>query len=429
MHHQLARTFALLVLACYLLACAAPLPLAQTTAAPTQRWIVRDSAELLAMLPSEMPDLAPPPAVDAGTLAAWREPPSAWMRHALRAIQADSQLPPHAARSMMLLAVALNDALQSAEDVRASGHAVADDAVLAAVAERMLSALFPLRADAARADAQVAAWVGFWRGDDSAEAVLRGQQLGALVSDAVLAWAAADGSQYAQIDFVPPSGAGFWQPTAPSFASPDLVGWGNVATVALADAALFDAPAPPAWDDETFVASREQFVALQGQLDDADRALARHWAAGMGTVTPPGMWIQIALDLVAREQVPTRKSAAIYAALGVALHDVAVACWHSKYAYVVARPIQWMAGIDPAWKPLLVTPAHPSYPSGHAAFSGAASAVLAAFFPNDAAALAAQAEEAAHSRIVGGIHWSIDGSGGLAQGRAVAAVVVDRVTR
>jgi membrane-associated phospholipid phosphatase len=293
----------------------------------------------------------------------------------------------------------------------------------------MLSALFPLRADSARTEAQSVAWVGFWRGEDAAEAVLRGQQLGVLVADAVLAWAAADGSQAAQVDYVPPRDVGFWQPTAPSFSGPELAGWGQVATVAIVDAALFGAPTPPAWGDEAFVASREQFVALQAALDEDDRAIAQYWAAGMGTVTPPGLWMQTALDMVARAQLPTHEAATLYAALGVALHDVAVACWHSKYHFAVARPIQWMQTHTPGWKPALTTPAHPAYPSGHAAFSGAASAVLAEFFPAEAEALIALAEEAAHSRVVGGIHWSIDGSSGLAQGRAVAAVVLDRVRR
>ena len=53
--------------------------------------------------------------------------------------------------------------------------------------------------------------------------------------------------------------------------------------------------------------------------------------------------------------------------------------------------------------------------------TGASMAVLAALFPSEADRLNGLAEEAAFSRVLGGIHYRFDGDVGLALGRAVAA--------
>ena len=77
---------------------------------------------------------------------------------------------------------------------------------------------------------------------------------------------------------------------------------------------------------------------------------------------------------------------------------------------------------DPTWLPLIVTPPFPSYVSGHSTTSGAAATVLAGYFPGQAAELTAMAEEAAISRLYGGIHFRSDNEEGLVLGRRVGAV-------
>ena len=93
--------------------------------------------------------------------------------------------------------------------------------------------------------------------------------------------------------------------------------------------------------------------------------------------------------------------------------------------------------IDAAWEPLLITPPFPEYTSGHSTQSGAAATVLTAVlgevafddathvdegwgvrrFPSFTAA----AEEAAISRLYGGIHFRFGNEKGLEQGRTVGA--------
>jgi membrane-associated phospholipid phosphatase len=62
--------------------------------------------------------------------------------------------------------------------------------------------------------------------------------------------------------------------------------------------------------------------------------------------------------------------------------------------------------------------------SGHSTTSGTASTVLAGFFPERASELAALADEAAVSRLYGGIHYRSDNDAGLVLGRRVGQVAL-----
>ena len=173
--------------------------------------------------------------------------------------------------------------------------------------------------------------------------------------------------------------------------------------------------------------------------------IAKFWADGKGTYTPPGHWNQIANDAAKASGDSISVDAKLFAQLNVALADAGIAAWDTKYTYATWRPITAIQhgdsignpGItaDASWQPLLATPNHPEYVSGHSTFSAAAAAVLdAAFgtqfsfdttseslsgvtrsFANFDAAVA----EAGESRIYGGIHFEFSNTAGQAIGKQV----------
>ena len=104
----------------------------------------------------------------------------------------------------------------------------------------------------------------------------------------------------------------------------------------------------------------------------------------------------------------------------MALMDAGIACWDTKFHYGLLRP--WQA--DPTVRTPVGRPNFPSYTSAHACFSGAGASLLAALFPDQRRQLDVRAEEAAVSRIYGGIHYRFDADAGQAQGRAIAALVL-----
>ena len=69
------------------------------------------------------------------------------------------------------------------------------------------------------------------------------------------------------------------------------------------------------------------------------------------------------------------------------LADVGVAAWRLKYTDYGWRPVTAInqlltpPGAAAPWAPLLATPAHPDYVSGHATFSAAAAAAITAVCP------------------------------------------------
>ena len=132
--------------------------------------------------------------------------------------------------------------------------------------------------------------------------------------------------------------------------------------------------------------------------------------------------------------------AEVFAELNVAMADAGIAIADAKYTFWFWRPVTVIragaagAPADPTWSPLLETPNHPSYISGHSGFSGAAAVVLTARFGDRPFSFVSAsvpgvtrsftsfqqaAEEAAFSRVLGGIHYSFDNADGLATGRAV----------
>jgi membrane-associated phospholipid phosphatase len=146
------------------------------------------------------------------------------------------------------------------------------------------------------------------------------------------------------------------------------------------------------------------------------------WAGGPGTVTPAGLWIEIARDLIVRDGLDAPHAARVLALASVAMADGFICCWDAKYAYWTARPIT----ADPSLAVLIPTPPFPSYTSGHSTISTAAATVLGYLFPADEADLAARANEAKQSRLWAGIHFPIDNEMGALGGGMIGRLVVAR---
>ena len=112
----------------------------------------------------------------------------------------------------------------------------------------------------------------------------------------------------------------------------------------------------------------------------------------------------------------------------VAMYDAPVAAWHIKFNYWTLRPVNPVRErYDQQFLPYLITPAFPAYVAGHAIVSSAASEVLAHFFPEDAGVLRAMAQDAADSRLYGGIHLRSNDEEGLQLGRRVGRRVVEHI--
>ena len=223
--------------------------------------------------------------------------------------------------------------------------------------------------------------------------------------------------------------------------APLLPGWGTNRPFAMPSADATDPGPHPEYSEapgSDFQAAAQEVHDTGRSLTDEQKLIARFWSDdAMLTFTPAGHWISIVLQIAERDAMPAEVISSALAKLGVAQADAFIACWDTKFRYNLLRPVTFIKRhIDKTWEPLLITPPFPEYTSGHSAQSGAASTVLTSIFGDSFAfddethvaeglpvrsfaSFEAAAEEAAVSRLYGGIHFRFGNEKGLEQGRAV----------
>ena len=191
-----------------------------------------------------------------------------------------------------------------------------------------------------------------------------------------------------------------------------------------------------------------QYFSDYEQRTPEQKASAKYWADGPGSVTPPGHWNVIASKAMSAAGLTVQQSAELAKLVNSANFDAGIAAWDAKYQYAGERPFQAAKRLGIAFTPQLGTPPFPGYVSGHATFSAAAAQVLGRYFDelsqvnklkdvclgfaqtaacrraisgatNCVEMFEALAKEASDSRLHGGIHIGADGSAGMELGKQI----------
>ena len=276
----------------------------------------------------------------------------------------------------------------------------------------------------------------------------RSVQFGRAVAQAVFEWSRTDGGHEGYLSnqpagYVPPTGAGLWVPSSSAASARALQPyWGQNRMFVPGNAALAMPALPYTYSTlstSAYYGQVQELYTTSRSLTAAQRTVALYWADGGQTITPPGHSISIT-GIVLRDRKATLALAAeAYARVGIAVADAFIGCWKCKYQFNWQRPDAAIrAMIDPTWQPLITTPPFPEFVSGHSSQSGAAAQVLEDLFgaqtafvdnshqargtgyePRAFASFAAFADEAAVSRLYGGIHFRSSNEIGLMEGRKV----------
>jgi membrane-associated phospholipid phosphatase len=348
-----------------------------------------------------------------------------WNAVARDAVASDRIDPPMASRYYALLSVAQQSAIEAVERATraptgSQRPAVIRTAVISASAE-ILAFEFPARASSFRSMEQNEIAALSSRGDASELSVPR--QLGADAARAVMLRAATDGADAVWTPDIP-SGPGKWIYSS-AIGYPLRPTWAAVRPWLMASGSQFRPAPPPAFTSDAYRTALAEVRRISDTRTADQLRITLFWADNVGTATPPGHWNAIASDLAERYHLDEKRSTRMFALLNMALMDAGIGCWDAKYTYWLIRPSQ----ADPAITTPVGLPNFPSYVSGHATFSGAAATLLGEVFPAARRDLQGMAEEAAMSRLYGGIHYRFDNDEGLKLGRKIGALAVAELHR
>ncbi len=283
------------------------------------------------------------------------------------------------------------------------------------------------------------------------------------VAKHILAWSSKD--NYAQTRSAPlytvTEDPGTWIPTPPAYIPGIEPSWRDIRTFVVDSAQQFRPLPPTPFSSEKgspFWNECKQVFDIRNTLTEEQRAIASFWDCNpyvmhqeghvmyaTKKVTPGGHWMGIACQAANKSGADMVETAEILANTSVALVDGFISCWDEKYRSNLIRPESYINKyMDPEWLPLLQTPPFPEYTSGHSVISSAAAVMLTSMLGDNFAfsdsvemeyglpvrsftSFLQASEEAAVSRLYGGIHYRPAIVEGVKEGRALGQMVVLRL--
>ncbi|WP_430909219.1 vanadium-dependent haloperoxidase [Maribacter sp. 2-571] len=257
-----------------------------------------------------------------------------------------------------------------------------------------------------------------------------------------------------------------WQPTPPAYMAGIEPHWSKIRPFLIDSAAQFKPVPPPPFSMEKtadFYKELEEVYDISKKIEkDGDASeeiqIAQFWDCNpyvsvtrghlmfaTKKITPGAHWIGITKIAAKKTDSDFDKTVYAYTKTSMAIADAFISCWDEKYRSNLIRPETLInQHIDENWKPVLQTPPFPEYTSGHSVVSGAASIALTDIFGDgfqfdddtevpyglpvrSFESFEAAADEAAISRMYGGIHYRAAVEVGVEQGRNLGTYIMDKV--
>ncbi|MBV6645878.1 MAG: vanadium-dependent haloperoxidase [Cyclobacteriaceae bacterium] len=283
---------------------------------------------------------------------------------------------------------------------------------------------------------------------------------GEQVASHILKWT--DGDMYKQTRTYPKytvrSEQAYWKPTPPDYMEGIEPHWREIRTLVLDSAEQYP-PIPPLPFDmtsgSTFHTQLMEVYDIGKSLDQEQTEIAEFWDCNpyvshhrghamfaTKKITPGGHWMGITAIATRQAESSFDETVEAYARTSIALFDAFISCWDEKWKSLMVRPETLInEHLDEDWLPLLQTPPFPEYTSGHSVISRAAAVTLTDIFGDDFSfndtteveyglterkfnSFMHASEEAAISRLYGGIHYMMAIENGVDQGQKVGEHIV-----
>ena len=257
-----------------------------------------------------------------------------------------------------------------------------------------------------------------------------------------------------------------WQPTPPAYMAGIEPHWSKIRPFVIDSASQFKPTPPPPFSmekDSDFYKEVQEVYDISNDItskgDSSEEVqIAQFWDCNpyvsvtrghlmfaTKKITPGAHWIGITKIASRKSNADVNKTVYAYTKASIAMADAFISCWDEKYRSNLIRPETLInEHIDENWEPILQTPPFPEYTSGHSVVSGAAAVALTDVYGDNFAfdddtevpyglpvrsfpSFKAAADEAAISRMYGGIHYRAAVEIGVNQGRNLGKFVVDKL--
>ena len=285
------------------------------------------------------------------------------------------------------------------------------------------------------------------------------------VAQHILAWA--DKDKYKETRTFPKysiidSEAQRWKPTPPTYMSGIEPHWKEIRPFVLQSANQFVPPPPTEFslekESQFYKELIEVYEALEADNKSERIEIASFWDCNpyvmnqtghvmfaTKKITPGGHWQGITAIAAKKANADFLLTAKTYAMVSIALADAFISCWDEKYRSNLIRPETVInEHLDEDWKPALQTPPFPEYTSGHSVISTAAALVLTHIYGDNFSfdddveveyglpvrsfkSFTQASEEAAISRLYGGIHYRPAIDNGVSQGKKVGEYIIQNL--
>ena len=261
--------------------------------------------------------------------------------------------------------------------------------------------------------------------------------------------------------YTPSNGDGYWQPTGPAYMQALEPHWCRIRTFLLDSAQQFKPIAPIPFDTiktSLFYKQMDEVYSTVNNLTSSQKAIANFWDCnpfalqqighvefGLKKISPGGHWMNITGIACLKRKTTLQQTVFIHTMVAITLADAFISCWDEKFRSNRIRPEtainKW---IDARWKPLLQTPPFPEYTSGHSVISTAGATVLTKVFGNNFSftdntemefglpqrkfkSFLQASQEAAVSRLYGGIHFRDAINNGVIQGEQIGNYIAEKL--
>jgi hypothetical protein len=317
-----------------------------------------------------------------------------WNSTALAVTQAAAAPAPQQYRALAIAHAAIFDAVNAIEH-RYSPYAVnvkaptgtSAEAAAAAAGHGVLVRLYPAQQSTLEAALSVSL-AKVPEGQSKADGI----KLGKEVAEKLIALRSQDRADK-KIDYTVEPKVGVWQPTLPGFTPPLLPQWGTVKPFVLKGSDQFQSPEPLALKSAAYIAELNEVKQLGGR-NSSVRTAEQTAVALFSPIAPAVLWNTTARTAATDKGLSLLENARLFALLNISGVDAYIAGYDVKYKYKLWRPVTAIRNADalssptltadPNWEPLIVTPAHPDYISGHCVAAGAEQQILQNFFGSDA---------------------------------------------